>query len=215
MRSKLFFMTAENSESIENYLLLLYTICMDDKALQTTITENPLDNPTGVLLLDKFPPHPGAGRPFGYTPANVIEALRLWTTNTLALDDCLVACTVEVRSYYRLRSVFPEIVQAEDHGRKLKALQWVKKALEPYKARPQDIDYMYEQDKQGNPRMSQAAVTYARDRSRIYMQMAAQADPSRYSDVQRTESKSISVSLSHQASTGKELADTIHDLLGE
>lgn len=157
-------------------------------------TDNNGNNIDSVWQLEKFPITPNnyrGGRPITATPADFRAALTEYSTSTEILDNCLKRHKIEYDTFCGVLRLYPEISEAYSVARADKAAKYGQEAQELYQDTPPPD--AYETDKNGCLRLSNAYITWLRDKHASRMRQAAIHESGTYVDTKRTESKNINI----------------------
>lgn len=194
-----------------------------ETALNTNETPyNPLH--ADIFNWPTFPTAPGK-LPHKLTPNDVKSMLNTYSSTNYTIVAICKDMQVTLPDLLNLIQFYPALSEAYTYAKHCKARIYNDEALRYYGEKPPDFAYEEtsigsEVDDEGNrtsivkSKLSSAAVSWIDKRANAMKAQAVLHDRLEYGDVQRIESKSLSVSAHYEVPTeSRALADAIEDLL--
>lgn len=169
-------------------------------------TKTPLDHE----IFDMPQWQSDSDRPLTLTPQDVKNALMINATTITPWETILKTLNISMITVQRLALVHPELAAAYEYTRKLKAGRYSEDAVNTYQQIPPDA---YETDKNGQKRLSQAYVTYMRDKIAVWHRQAALHDRETYGDKQTIERRSLEVRLNYSPEDVQQHAQNLERLI--
>jgi hypothetical protein len=166
--------------------------------------------PTGILLQDSFPT---TTKRYEFTPQDVHKALLAFAKTPTNLDTCLDNQSIRKETYWELEKKFPEIRKLYLVARAQHSKAIVAEAHDLYNELP---EWAYETDWKGSTRLSNAGMTWLRDKFNARMRVAQVHETGSTIPASKSETTAKSFNFNVNVNAGAdvvEAAQQIEDLL--